>query len=172
MRAQDGYSLLELLITLSIAAILLQLGMGDLSNLSARAQQRNTTQAIVDTIERARRLAVTTQWQMIVCPLAAENTCGENWSSGAFAVFLDTNRNRKQDEGDVLQLQQPRRSAQQIQISWSNWLRDSTITFRGDGSVASNGTLTLRRTARDDPEEIIALLVINKGGRLRIDTPK
>jgi type IV fimbrial biogenesis protein FimT len=166
MRTERGYSLLELLVALTVAAVFLQAGIGGLSVLAANTEQRDTIQGLVTTIERARRVAVTMRRQTIMCPLETDETCGENWNSGNFAVFVDANKNRKQDQGEELQFLQPR-PGQRFQVSWSNWLGDSTITFRADGSVASNGTLSL-----SDGSKTIAQLVINKGGRLRVDIPR
>jgi Tfp pilus assembly protein FimT len=177
MRAMCGHSLLELLMALAVAVILLQVGVGGFSHLAASTEQRNAIQELAGTIERARRLAVTMRRQTIVCPMETDASCGENWNSGNFAVFVDTNKNRKQDDGEPLQLLQSRsgqsrpgqsRSGQRLKISWSNWLGDSTITFRSDGTIISNGTLTLS----DASDKTIAQLVLNKGGRLRIDMPR
>jgi hypothetical protein len=113
---------------------------------------------------------------VIVCPLIDASTCGENWSSGEIAVLRDANRNRRQDQGEELLFVQPRRMPEgRFELAWSNWLGDATITYRPDGSVASNGTLILRRTSSGSEEQeegdgAIARLIISKGGRVRLET--
>lgn len=164
-----GYSLLELLIALVISSILLMIGFEGFSSLAANTQRRNAVQALLSTVEHARHLALTINQRTLVCSIDSEDRCTEDWQGAALAIIPDRNNNRRQDYGEVPSYRQPWPS-KRIHVSWSNWLGDAAITFQGDGSVASNGTLYLSDDpiANDPKTAAFTTLVISKGGRTRI----
>lgn len=164
-----GYSLLELLITLSVFAILLTIGFEGFSSLAASTHRRNAVQALLSTVERARHLALTIDQRTLVCRIDTDDRCTEDWQGGELAIIPDRNNNRRQDVGEVPMYRQPWPS-KKIHIVWSNWLGDPTITYQADGSVASNGTLYLSDApATEDPKATaFTKLVISKGGRARV----
>jgi Tfp pilus assembly protein FimT len=176
--AAQGYSLLELLIALSVSIILLTIGFSGFSALATNTYRRNAVQALLSTVERARHLALTINQRTLVCSIDIEGRCTEDWRGVELAIIPDRNNNRRQDIDEVPVYRQPW-WPDRIQVAWTNWLGDSTITYQMDGSVASNGTLYLSDSLSksSSPDESVSeikasafvALVISKGGRTRVE---
>lgn len=89
-----GYTLIELLFTLSILVITLTIGIPSLSKQIEKAQTKNATQKLRDAIEHARSLAV---FQNTRSVLIANN---QKWEKG-WVLFSDANSNGIQDADEI-----------------------------------------------------------------------
>lgn len=89
-----GYTLIELLFTLSIIAITLTIGLPSLSKQIEKAQTKNATQKLRDAIEHARSLAVFQDTRSV---LIANN---QKWEKG-WILFSDVNSNGVQDADET-----------------------------------------------------------------------
>ena len=94
MRSQAGFTLLELLITLSILAILVGVGMPSVVSLSQNNTLVSQTNNVVGTIRFARREAVKRNTDVVICQSSDGMTCtnGADWTKG-WIVFSDLNDN-------------------------------------------------------------------------------
>jgi type IV fimbrial biogenesis protein FimT len=158
-----GYTLIELLTALTIATVLTQLGIGGAQALTTRAQKQLTLQTTIATLDRARSLAVIRGKHIGVCMLASDKKCDANWSGSDLVVFVDANQNHQHDNDEDIIYREAWPSSK-IQLQWSNWRHEPLITYKPDGAVTSNGTLTFF----DDKNERVQAIVINKPGRARI----
>lgn len=88
-----GFTLLELMITISIIAILSAIAVPSFNYIN----NRRITQSQVDNLHRAlnmaRQMAIAKNRQTIVCPSGNGNACdtGSDWSYG-YMVYVDRNR--------------------------------------------------------------------------------
>lgn len=89
-----GYTLIELLFTLSIVAITLTIGIPSLSQQVEKAQTKNAAQRLRDALEHARSLAV---FQNTRSVLIANN---QRWENG-WVLFPDANSNGVQDANEA-----------------------------------------------------------------------
>jgi type IV fimbrial biogenesis protein FimT len=165
MRAQwiGGYTLIELLFTLAIACILSLLGISGMHSLTAKTHNNLALQTTITTLDRARSLAVTRGKRVGVCMLTTDGTCSADWIGNDLAVFVDLNQNRQRDSNEDIIYRTPWPSTE-IQLQWSNWRQEPLVTYKPDGAVASNGTLTFF----DKKNQPIEAIVISKPGRARI----
>lgn len=94
MRNQAGFTLLELLITLSIVAIILGVGTPSFLNLSQDNNLIGQTNSMLGTIRFARSEAIKRNTDVIICQSSngVECTNLEDWTQGMM-VFVDTNNN-------------------------------------------------------------------------------
>jgi len=104
LRGQRGFTLLELLTTISIVAILTAIAVPSFDYLN----NRRITQTQVENLQRAlalaRQTALAKNRQVALCPSLDGNACAnsQDWSSG-YLVFIDANENEAFDvaAGDV-----------------------------------------------------------------------
>jgi type IV fimbrial biogenesis protein FimT len=83
-RGQDGVTMLELMITLAIVAILAALAAPSFSNFVADVRQSSMMGELSSDIHLARSEAIKRNARVLICPLGAGNTCGNgtNWGIG------------------------------------------------------------------------------------------
>src|SRR5210317_1924062 len=106
MRARDyGFSLLELLMTMAVAALILTLGLPSFAALKARNAQRVELNALFHAVHLARKASIMRKQVVSLCPTADGTTCspGTDWSGG-FLVFVNSDRDEppELDDGEIL----------------------------------------------------------------------
>lgn len=92
-RSTAGYSLYELIITLSVAAVLLGLGIPEFSDVLARHRQHVELNALFHAVYAARKQSIASRRVVSLCPSADGLQCrpGRDWSSG-WILFVNSDR--------------------------------------------------------------------------------
>ncbi len=163
MHARDcGYSLLELVMTIAVAALVLTLGLPSFSALKARSAQRVELDALFHAVHRARKASIMRKQVVSLCPTADGTTCrpGTDWSGG-FLVFVNTDRDEppELDDGEILL---DRHLAGRYAKITAN---RRGFTLRATFLRATNGTLVVcDRAGRVAPRA----LVVSYTGRPRV----
>lgn len=162
-----GVTLIEVLVVISIIAVLTTMAMPALGNLKQSVASRTARSALSVSINQARITAAMQGRQLVVCPSLNQNNCDHNlrWQHG-WISFIDSNQNGEHDTGeDIMGITQAQPAGVVI-LSSSGRHR---IRYQGDGtSDGSNLTLTVcdRRGAK-----FASTLVLSNSGRLRSGTP-
>lgn len=100
---QKGFSLFELLTTLTIAGIGLSLAVPSMQNIVADSQQTTAINELVSTMHLARSAAITRNEQVTVCPSSTGLYCDDSrWEDG-WIYFTDPDQSR-QVSGDEIVL--------------------------------------------------------------------
>ena len=97
-----GFTLIELIITLVIAAILLGFGVPVMTDMVREQRLRSTTNEFLSDISYARSESIRRRTQIGVC--AGNNTgcvVGAQWRDGRI-IFVDTNANNNHDAGEEI----------------------------------------------------------------------
>ena len=95
MRRAAGFTLIELMVTIGIAAILLALALPSFTE-SIRSNRVSTaTNQLLATINLARAEALRSKSQAWVCPNGGAGLCGSDWRQG-MVVWTDENGNGSQ----------------------------------------------------------------------------
>ena len=163
MRARDyGYSLLELMMTIAVAAVILTLGLPSFSSLKARNVQRVELDALFHAVHLARKGSIMRKQVVSLCPTVDGSTCnpGRDWSGG-FLVFENSDRDEppELDEGEIVFHRH--RASPSVKITANR----RGFTLRATFLRATNGTLVVcDRRARVPPKA----LVISYTGRPRV----
>ena len=102
MVSERGFTLVELMITVALAAILISVAVPTLSQFTMNARQTGAINDFVSTIHIARSTAITTNARVTVCASSGGNACeGVSWDQGWIA-FSDANSNQFVDGSDAI----------------------------------------------------------------------
>ena len=165
IRYQFGLTLLELLITIALAAILLVGGIPAFGSFVTKQRMKAAVSNLHSDLLMARSQAVYQNKVVVACPSPGGKECsgGSDWSHG-WIVFEDDNRDRQRQQSELL-LRHVQSPAQVVILSPVN---RREIRFFPDGSApGSNASISL--CGQDGPPGA-RKLVISNIGRIRRDT--
>ena len=134
---QKGFTLLELMTTLGIAAILSSTAVPGMQSFLLNSKQSSAVNQLVSSIHMARNAAVTRNSRVAICASGNGSSCGDvSWADG-WIVFADDDRDQAVDAGeDIIAVSEKMENMTIASPQFS-----SAISYRGDGRViaASNG---------------------------------
>jgi type IV fimbrial biogenesis protein FimT len=158
---QTGFSLLDLIITLSVMVVLLTIAVPSLGNLMREQRVSSHSNTLVAHLHYARHEAVFRRAHVTACPSLDQLTCtGDNrWDQG-WIVFVDANRNGQPDSvEDILRVVQP---TEDLLLHSAGRIR---VRFQPHGG-AYGSNLTIRvcdPSGSADPRAVI----VSNPGRIR-----
>lgn len=163
-----GFTLLELLITLAIAAILLTLVAPAFAQLIASTRITTAINELLTTIHVTRSEAIKRTTRVALCPSADGLTCLDipAWEQG-WVAFVDGNRDRNLDAGELVLRQHPGFGTQ---LSIRSGTR-TRIVYDADGLAVGglNGTYTFCDAGDTAPPKA---LILSNPGRARVSSTK
>jgi type IV fimbrial biogenesis protein FimT len=162
---RGGITLIEILIALTIAALLLGAGLHSLTQLVDDSRSRAALNQMVIAITLARSSAISLRQPTLLCPGAGPQ-CGprDSWHDGAL-LFLDENANGRQDQADTLL----KRLAgfDQGRLYWRAFRNRTFLRFTPSGyTAAQNGSFTYCRAPNN--AEGARIVILNAQGRTRL----
>jgi len=178
---QRGLSLIELLVTMSIAVILLTIGVPSFVDFVTSSSATSYINDLITDINYARSEAITRGMRVVVCkgPTASNCTTGQ-WREG-WKVFVDCNNNNVQNttaacpdwDNDGFGDAEPvLRVHGALPAGWTlrgNSTLDDMLRFYPDGRPTNNGIYALCRGNVMDANGGRAI-AINRTGRARMTT--
>ena len=141
---KNGFSFIELLVTMSIAATLITLATPSYQELVSKNRLIAVNNDLMTALALARQKSITFSKDVYLCELLDETTCNEkrpfnaDWTKG-WMVFVDNNRNAKLDDSDTISYisYHPKRpNSKKIAIVFN---QQGRLRFRPDGSARSAG---------------------------------
>jgi len=163
MNKQNGFTLLELMITLAIAAILATMAVPSFSNVIKNNRMATQYNELLTSLSIARSEAIKRGSPLVVCKSNDTSTpaCGGNWHDG-WLVFVDTDNDGVFNAGGSDELVRIHSS-----LSGNNTLQydKDKIKYSANGlALGSNGTFTF---CDDRGNNDSKGLVVNVTGRAR-----
>lgn len=135
MNRSLGLTLIELLLTVTILAVLAAVAAPPLSEFVDRYRSEAKARELFDIIILMRTKAFGEGQAYTLCPSANSNDCGGNWTDGAL-LFMDANRNGKREvEEPVERVFSRLRSSASLQ--WKGFNYRGYLQFRPNGRTAS-----------------------------------
>lgn len=155
-----GFSLYELLVTLSIAALLLIVGLPSMASLIARHRQHVEINALFHAVHLARKESITRRRVVSLCPSADGERCGRDWSAG-WIMFVNTDRDSPPavDHGEAVLTRHGVGATLRLSAN------RQAFTLRATRLRATNGTIVVCDRADRIPPKA---LVISYTGRPRV----
>lgn len=156
----SGFTLIELMITIAVAAVLLAIGLPSFQQSLRSNRVATATNEMIGALSLARGEAIRNNGGGAVCPSTNGTACGGAWSDG-WLVWADTNGNSALDAGEaVLRYSQ---GSPRLAVSNSG----GTVAFdaRGRRRAAGDQTLTLRPDECAD-QPLQRTLTINASGQV------
>lgn len=163
-----GFSVLELLVTLTIAAILLAAGVPSLQQFTQRQHMKAAVGSLHNDLLLARSEAVFRNFEVVACPGEPAGGCtgGTDWSRG-WIVFGDASGDRQRQPSETLL--RHGQWFEHVRISSSSGR--SSVRFFPDGSApGSNGSIAF--CGAGGPPEAWRLVVSNVGRIRRAEYPE
>ena len=162
-RKNRGFSLLELMIVVIIAATLVNIALPSFTSLINSQERRGALHDLMGVFAFARQHAVMNGAIVTVCPLDTTGTCGRDWNSDIHA-FLDPDNTRKLTANEsLLRTISPSGNGRLIARS----LNRSFFQFRPTGFIHSDlGNITWCPESRN--ASLAGQIIISRGGRVRI----
>ncbi len=159
-----GVTLVELLIVLSIAAIVLTLGVSGFQGLIAHTRMTNAANGLIAHLQFARSEAVKRGADVSVCPSANGAACvvanPSVWQIGYVVAILDGN---SPPNVTTLLRRVDAEEMRGLTISSGGRMR---FTFQGDGTAGgTNGTLTICDSGDSSNKRAV---LVSKIGRVRV----
>ncbi|NNM59822.1 MAG: prepilin-type N-terminal cleavage/methylation domain-containing protein [Legionellales bacterium] len=163
MTKKNGFSLIELLIALSIIGIVLAFSLPQIVNYTEQTHADTRIIQLYNVLTFARNHALASNMDVILCPSANLQTCGGNWS-GNLIVFSDTNKDNKHNMDEpVLRVLEPNIKGS---LTWKAFGSANYLKFVPYGfSNQQNGTFIYC-----SPSHQFTLsrgIIMNKSGRAR-----
>lgn len=156
----SGFSLLELLIVISIAATLLTLGTGFIDDTSYRFKANRSISEIQLLLANARSAALFANTKVTLCPLDSQAKCTNDWNQ-ELTLFTDANHNRQLDSDESI-LQKFPASNNKNTLRHFNSL---AVGFDGRGFAGYNtGSLSY---CYKGTSTLGAVFIISRNGRVR-----
>jgi len=170
MKSQSGFSLVELVTVLVIAAIVISIAVPSFETLIASNRLTTASNDVVALLQTMRQEALRRNRRVVVCPTdnptAANPTCSGNNRWNGWMGFVDNDGNNIFNAGDEL-LRVEQVKAPTIMSSSSN-ITGPGIIFRSDGlSYRTNGSLLAGNLSvcleRTNPPDNIRLITVQAG---------
>lgn len=165
-RKTAGFTLIELMITLAVAATLAMIGAPALGNLLARVRESSAEAKIAGTLRHARTAAVMDNTRIIVCPSNDGRHCrsGLDWQHG-WIVAPDADHDGQPDAGRQVIAALPAMAAGNRVITSAG---RTHIVFHPNGnSAGSNARFTICHARERDGKSV----VVSNSGRVRVADP-
>lgn len=161
-----GLTLLELLITLAVLAVLLGMGVPAFQDVIAQNRATASTNLLVTSLHLARSEAVRSGLHATVCPGDAEGCRSDGYHQG-WIVFLDPNRDgRRQAEEPLLRVFDALDKG--VTATGNSTVSDYVMyTPRGHTRLASGGFQAGTLTICSQP--YARRIVISRAGRPRLE---
>ena len=141
--ALRGFTIIELMATIAMAAILLTLAAPSFTELLANNRMRSEVFALRALLSEARSEALTERVNVAVCPSNDGAACAGNWNEG-YIAFIDDDTDGTVDGGERILLARTN-DAPTLSLTYSNGLNRLMYTSRGNARNAAtsyNGTFT------------------------------
>ncbi|MCH1920211.1 GspH/FimT family pseudopilin [Shewanella sp. A3A] len=156
----DGFTLVELMVTISVASIILGIGVPSLKTLMVHYQSATTLQQLRHAIWLARNQAISYGARTTLCHLDNNSCSPTQWQQGV-TVFVDINGNYQHDVGEPVLYESGKFSAPA-----DIFFNRQAIRFLPTGLASGmNGTLSY---CPHDDEIAPQSIKVNQAGRIHL----
>lgn len=162
-----GFTLVELMVSLSIAVPLMLIGTNNIKPLILKNKMTNHVNTFVSMQHLARQTAIFRQSLVTLCASEDGERCLSkiHWQKGML-IFTDNNGNRVIDNDDHI-VHFYKTEVTNLEITWRAFQNKSYLQFNAIGWT-ENQNGTFRFCFNDESDIFNRALIINRAGRLRL----
>jgi type IV fimbrial biogenesis protein FimT len=171
-RASHGFTLIELMVTLGVLAVVIGIGIPLFTTMTNGNRLTGAANELVGAFQIARSEAIRSNARTVLCQSADGLTCSNAAPWRGWIVFTDANANNVPEAAEVRRvgtIEVP------LEVRGSGNIVNNRITFRGDGLAYSNNALLAANIRvclpTTQPETNIRELNIAIGGRIAVRPP-
>ena len=138
---KNGFTLVELIVTLAIFAILATIALPYFQEIRAKQEVNDTTNKLISTIHLAKSQALLYHSNVVLCPSQNNLNCQTNQWTAGLLVFLDSNKNRQIDTGEKI-IYTESTNLKYGHLDWRGTLSAPSLTFQAENGlpIGSNGS--------------------------------
>lgn len=164
MFKHQGFSLIEIMVMLSVAAILYFIALPSTFAFLDAYKVRQEISQLQSILSNARQLAIFNQTRVRLCPLGVNNSCGQNWND-ELVLFSDPNNNRQIDVGEKIYMRIVKNKSNKEVRAFNN---SNGISFNAQGFAGyAVGTLSYCFNGK---QPLGAAFTISRVGRVRVES--
>lgn len=158
-----AFTLIELLISIAVIAITLNLALPSFSEILDRSKVSANVQRLTQTLQSSRLKAISSNIKVTLCPMNNELVCGKDWSTG-YMSFVDKNGDRRYNGNDEI-LSQYKSEDEKFSLNWRAFGQKNSLQWLGTGITNhQNGSFEL---CYDNKANMARALFLTKAGRIR-----
>ncbi len=162
----DGFSLVELLVGVTLASLLTSLCIPAFSHLIASQRSTSRVNQMIGAVQLARQAAISLNTTTTLCPAEAGVCLGRNqWHNGAM-IFTDRNQDGALDNNETLVARLPRLE-QGERIYWRSFRNRNFLRFKATGLTDWQNGHFLYCPPDGDPRYARSI-ILNAQGRVRL----
>ena len=164
-RDQQGFTALELIVTMAIITVLLTMGVPAFENYGWNLRMKTAMDQLQTDLNLARGQAISQNSQTVICPASDGNDCsGQSVWQGGWIVFTDLNGDRHRQDSEPLH-----RLAGAVRMLNINSSRSrSFLRFFPNGSAPGSNISILFCDKRGAAQA--GTITVSNSGRIRMQT--
>jgi type IV fimbrial biogenesis protein FimT len=162
VKQQKGVTLIELMITVSIVAIILAFVGPSIQSILIKNRIVAEINEISSLIQYARHHAIDEQAQVVVCPSADYSECSEDWNDPKI-VFIDDDDNNIRGAGEELLVSI-------AATSETTLMTNTTDTIKFSGTGEANQSTEILLCHKDGEAKYARSLSVTLQGRVKMST--
>ncbi len=159
---QKGVTLLEMMITLAILAIVLTVVAPSMQNFLIKNRITGEINEVSGVIQYARHLAIDEQTPVVVCPSTDFKTCGTDWNNPKI-VFIDSNADGDRNDAEDL-LVTTTKASNSTKMTGPN----TDIQFQDTG--ASTQAFTIKICPNNNDAKFARAISVSLQGRVKVSS--
>lgn len=167
-RAVKGFTLIELMVTLSLIAILATLAIPSFVETLRDWRRDSATRALTADLQLARSESIKSSRQVVVCPSTNGTACaGNNQFATGWVVFVDNNADQTVDADDrILKVG----TAPSGIASMTGTANVNSLIFLPNGLLGSAASNILVTPSGANASTTLKQIAINRVGRAQVST--
>ena len=159
MRKESGFTLIELMVAISVLAILIGIGVPSMVEFLKNNRRAAAVNALVSDLQRGRSNAISTGIETVLCHSTTGAACSAaaspDWSDG-WLLFVDTDADDTLDAGEVVLSRQGARNGLTMPSNRSGIVfRPGFRSLGSFGTELPNGTFAVCVDGTDNDRFII-----------------